>query len=735
MTETDQTPAPHPPGMGRDMAPDIAPDMGSPALPLAEDAGWEALDLELPGGPATPPEAPLAMPEQDFRATPPRGPDSGWPGPRTILARLIAFGGAAAIAWTGWRQMNLVFGDHVTFLQMVLLVLFALTFAWVGFSFTSMLAGFLAPRIPTPKGPNDARIAIIMPVYHEDSAATAGLLAALARDLYRVGLAERAEIFVLSDSRTPAAVFEEMIAVSRLRDISPVPVWYRRRRSNKGRKAGNVADFVKRWGGRYDQMVVLDADSVVGGATIRALSARMNADPALGLIQTMPMLVGGQTIFARLTQFAGRVYGPAIARGVAAWSGESGNFWGHNAIIRVAAFAQCCGLPELSGRPPFGGAILSHDFVEAALLRRAGWKVRLDHDLRDSFEGSPPTLLDMAVRERRWAQGNLQHSRLIFSRGFTWINRAHFVIGILGFLMSPIWLAMILVGLALSANVLLSRPDYFPQTYQLFPEWPVFDPVRMLWLFIAAMACLLVPKLIGILRAWLRPLARNSGGSGRLLLSALFEIVLSALIAPVQMLIQTRQIYDILRGRDSGWEAQVRAGQMPPWRVVLRRHALHVVLGVGTLGVLAVMSPWQLVWLSPILAGLILSPLTSRWSASPVFGRWARRHGLLVTPEERHPPEILTAANALDFRIAATMPRDGLAAVGRDPAMQARVASLLRAGAPEGPAASRLDAISAEAKLAHAATQAEALGFLTEAEKIAMLENRHLVERFAKLPR
>lgn len=711
-----------------------APQMPA-ALPLSEDARWEDLDLEPTGGPAAPPEAPLDMPEQDFRAPPPPGPRAGIPSLRTMLARLIAFGGAAAIAVIGWWQMDKAFGANVTMLQGVLLVLFGLTFAWVGFSFCSMIAGFLAPRLKTPVGPNPARIAVIMPVYNEDSAATTGLLAALARDLYREGLADQTEIFVLSDSRKPAAVFEEMVAISRLRDISPVPVWYRRRKNNKGRKAGNVAEFVMRWGGRYDHMVVLDADSIMGARTIKVLSARMNADPAVGLIQTMPMLVGGQSIFARLTQFAGRVYGPAIARGVAAWSGDSGNFWGHNAIIRVAAFAQCCGLPDLPGKPPFGGHILSHDFVEAALLRRAGWKVRLDHDLRDSFEGSPPTLLDMAVRERRWAQGNLQHARIIFSRGFTWISRAHFTIGILGFLMSPLWLAMILVGLALSANVLLSRPDYFPQTYQLFPEWPTFDPVRMLWLFVAAMSFLLVPKFIGLFRAWLRPLARNSGGRVRLLGSAIFEISLSALIAPVQMLIQTRQIYDILRGRDSGWEAQVRAGQMPPWRVVLRRHALHVVLGLGTLIVLALFSPWQLVWLSPILAGLILSPLTSRWSASPVFGRWARRHGLLVTPEERDPPEILTAANSLGYRIAGMLPRKGLDPLGRDAALRARVAGLAVPGAASGPAAGRLDAISAEAKLAHAATQAEALSFLTEAEKLALMESRVLIERFAALPR
>ncbi|UXU74489.1 MULTISPECIES: glucans biosynthesis glucosyltransferase MdoH [unclassified Paracoccus (in: a-proteobacteria)] len=703
-------------------------------LPLAADDLWQASADALAQAQATPPEAPLAMPEQDFRAPPPPGPRRGWPAASTIAARIVAFGGAGLIAWVGWTQMVQAFGTQMTWLQSVLLVLFALTFTWVGFSFTSMLAGVFARRLRTPGTPDAARIAVVMPVYNENAAATSGLLAALARDLYRVGLGERAEIFILSDSRDPQAVLEEMAALSRLRDLSPVPVWYRRRTSNKGRKAGNVGEFVRRWGGRYDHMVVLDADSIMGADTIKALSARMNADPAIGLIQTMPMLVGGQTIFSRLTQFAGRIYGPAIARGVAAWSGDSGNFWGHNAIIRVSAFAQCCGLPELPGKPPFGGPILSHDFVEAALLRRAGWKVRLDHDLRQSFEGSPPTLLDMAVRERRWAQGNLQHSRLLFARGFAWISRVHFIIGILGFLMSPIWLAMILVGLALSANVLLSRPDYFPQTYQLFPVWPTFDPVRMLWLFVAAMGFLLVPKFIAIFRAWLRPLARNSGGNVRILASALFEILLSALIAPVQMLIQTRQIIEILRGRDSGWEAQVRAGQMPPWHVVLRRHALHVALGIATLVVLAYLSPWQLVWLSPILAGLILSPLTSRWSASPVFGRWARRQGLLVTPEERETPEILSAANALDFRIRGMLPReDGLQALGEDAALRARIATLLPDSA-QIPPKLRLHAIAAQAKIAHAATQAEALSFLEPAERLALIEDRALMDSFARLP-
>ena len=691
-------------------------------------------DLPAAGALAAPPDAPLSMPVQDFHAPPTGGPARRLSPLRVWLARLVAFGGTAAIAVIGFWQMLQTFGDP-TPLQIAFLVLFAPTFAWVGFSFCATLAGLFAPRLTTPAEAGTARIAVAMPIYHEDAASSLGLLVALARELADEGLADRAEIFVLSDTRDPAIAVEETLTVAAARDLSPLPIWYRRRPTNDDRKSGNIADFMRRWGGRYDQVVVLDADSVMSGATIRALSARMEADPELGLIQTMPMLVGGETIFARLTQFAGRVYGPMIARGVSAWSGDTGNYWGHNAIIRTRAFAAACGLPRLPGKAPFGGTILSHDFVEAAALCRAGWKVRLDHDLRGSFEGCPPTLLDMAVRERRWAQGNLQHLRLLGMRGIRGISRAHFLIGVMGFLMSPIWLALILVGLALSATVLLSTPEYFPNAYQLFPQWPVFDSRRMLWLFAAAMGLLLLPKFIATFRAWWRPLAKNSGGRVRIFASAIFETILSALIAPVQMLVQTRQIFEILQGRDSGWNAQVRAGHMPGWSVVLRHHWTHVVLGVGTLVILSTFSPAQLIWLTPILAGLILSPLTTRLSASPVFGRWARLRGLLVTPEERDPPAILTKAAA----IARALPhpgrgREGILALGRDPALMQRHLSVIEARPAEMPMPHQLQHVTAAAKIAHARSQSEALDFLDRAETDALVSDPALLASWSALP-
>src|SRR5215510_12932898 len=231
-------------------------------------------------------------------------------------------------------------------------------------------------------------------------------------------------------------------------------------------------------------MIVMDADSIMSAQTLVTLVRRMQSDARLGILQTVPVLIGQWSVFARIQQFASRVYGRFIARGVSAWSGNEGNYWGHNAIIRVTAFATACGLPQLPGRRPFGGHILSHDFVEAALIRRAGWKVRMATDLDGSWEESPPSLVDIAIRDRRWAQGNLQHTKVVGAAGLTFTSRWHFCVGIMSYLSSPLWMMLLAVGFALTLQATLSRPEYFPRTFQLFPNWPVFDAPRMQALFV-----------------------------------------------------------------------------------------------------------------------------------------------------------------------------------------------------------------------------------------------------------
>jgi membrane glycosyltransferase len=327
-------------------------------------------------------------------------------------------------------------------------------------------------------------------------------------------------------------------------------------------------------------MIVLDADSIMAPQTLVALVARMQADAQLGILQTVPMLIGHWSLFSRIQQFAGRVYGSSIGRGVAAWSGNEGNFWGHNAIIRVAAFAQACGLPQLPGRKPFGGHVMSHDFVEAALIRRAGWKVRMAPDLGGSWEESPPSLVDIAIRDRRWAQGNMQHAKIVDAKGLAVTSRAHFIIGIMSYLSSPLWMMLLLVGFALTLQATLIRPEYFSRSFQLFPDWPRFDAPRMTALFIYTMVVLFTPKILGLVRTIFSNRARRGcGGIIALAIGAVVETILSALYAPIMMLVQTQHIIEIFTGRDSGWTAQRRHAHMTSWSEAWNFHWPHLVMG------------------------------------------------------------------------------------------------------------------------------------------------------------
>ncbi|MGY9046718.1 MAG: glucans biosynthesis glucosyltransferase MdoH [Rhodobacterales bacterium] len=382
----------------------------------------------------TPDKAPLEMPTQDLRKAPAR--QRIWQTPQVYLARITAFGGAAALTIYGFMQMNLVFGNETsTTLQSLLLGFFTVTFGWIALSSTQALAAVFSGRREVANESSDrpltSRTAIIMPVYNEDPATTCAALQAIGEAIADRGEGSAFEIFLLSDTTDPAVWAQETACFSRLRQglKGKMQVWYRRRFDNVGRKAGNLREFVEQWGARYDHMLVLDADSLMAADTVITLARRMEAAPRLGILQSVPVLMGGTTVFARIQQFAGRVYGPIIARGVSAWQGLDGNYWGHNAIIRVKAFAECCGMPELPGRKPFGGHVMSHDFVEAALIRRGGWQVRMDTDLGGSWEGAPQSLLDLAARDRRWAQGNLQHVKVVGARGLSASNRAHFLIG------------------------------------------------------------------------------------------------------------------------------------------------------------------------------------------------------------------------------------------------------------------------------------------------------------------
>jgi membrane glycosyltransferase len=696
--------------------------------------------------PALPPESRLEMPAQSFRRwreSDGRAGASGQRARRPWLSRIIVFGGALALTGYGaWEMYNVVSVSRTTVLQYALLALFTINFSWIALAFTSAVVGFVAllrHAVDTPRATSlRGQTAIVMPVYNEMTCRTFAALAAIRESVEATGLGSHFDYFVLSDStQADAWVAEERAFLALRAAIGPdARLYYRHRPKNHDRKAGNIADFVTRWGGRYEQMVVLDADSLMTGTCIVRLASAMETDPNAGIIQSLPLIINRNTLFARLQQFAARVYGPVIATGLAIWSGRDGNYWGHNAIIRTAAFAAHCGLPDLKGKPPFGGHILSHDFVEAALMRRAGWDVYMLPDLTGSYEESPPSLIDVAVRDRRWAQGNLQHSRILLAKGLKWPSRQHFATGIMGYMASPFWLMQLVVGIALVLQVKYARPEYFTSQFTLLPDWPRFDPERALQLFGLTMAILLAPKLFGLILTLINSAHRRACGGGiRLTVSALFEVLFSALFAPIMMVIQSGSVFQILLGRDTGWNPQRRDDGSIPLADIVRRHRWQTALGVIT-GISAFMIATSLfAWMSPTIIGLVLAIPLSWASGQLAIGLWLKRRGLLLTPEEGAPPEVATRANALQTQNARLGfdDADALRAIHGDPALRQAHEDMLPPGETHRHGRFDPDHVMAQAKLVEAETIDEAVAWLKPKERMALLHDRALIELLATL--
>jgi len=689
------------------------------------------------GGHGMPPEAPRDMPTQNLRRAPVTQFDHqlDW---RVALARGVAIIGTLAIIVYGVREMlAIVRVTNPTALQDIMVGFFALTLSWIAQSAASTIAG-LIPRRRLPLAPVDqplARTALVMPIYNEDPRRTAAALQAMGEALRECGAAEAFEVVMLSDSNQAAAWIRETQSVRGLREaLAPtIPVWYRRRWQNVGRKAGNIQDFVERWGGRYEFMVILDADSLIDGETLVWMVRAMMADKTLGLVQTAPRLVGRISLFARLQQFAGRVYGGVIARGLAAWAGDDGNYWGHNAILRITAFARACGLPQLAGRSPFGGHILSHDFVEAALMRRAGWKVRMADKVGGSYEESPPSLVDAAIRDRRWAQGNLQHAKVLGAAGLRWHSRMHFAFGIMSYLSSPLWLMLLLIGLALAVQGALQEPSYFHSAFQLFPSWPRFDSKRMFYLFVFSMGVLFTPKFLGFLGTLLRRKARRPLGFIRLTLGTACEVVLSALFAPVQMLLQSRYVAQILLGRDAGWNSQRREEGRVSWLDAWRFHWGHTLAGLVLGATFWLLSPELFWWLSPALLGLLMAIPLSVISGSTRVGRSLAWMGLLATPEELQVPEIVKRRDALCLA-GVGVAGDALGDLARDTAARNWHIELnppapeRRRGDPDP------DRLTAQQKIHEARSLKEALKFLSARERLHVAADAQMLHQLSSLP-
>jgi membrane glycosyltransferase len=579
---------------------------------------------------------------------------TGEPGP--IAVRLARLSAAAAIAIAavaactlfarvlgadGWQPL-----DWPLLALFVPLSIWAATSCAIGLLGIALLSGrrlAASPEAATaPLRDEGVRTALVMPVYNEEPGRFFAALRVMRRALAGRPGAAGFEFFVLSDSTDPARQVAEVAAWQRLRREEPAgpPVFYRHRPRNAGRKAGNIAEFCRRWGGRYAHMIVLDADSLMTADTLVAMAARMAADPRIGILQVPPRLINAETGWGRLLQFADGLYGPMVAAGLNLWSGREGNYWGHNAIIRVAAFTANCALPTLPGRPPLGGEILSHDFVEAALIRRGGWHVRIADDLGGSYEEAPPTLPDFLKRDRRWCQGNLQHMAMLRLRGVHPISGFHFAVGIMSYVASPILTLFVALGM-IEGYLRVHRPVVYFSGSRPTPVWPADPRHDALVLFALSAAFLFLPKLL----RWLLVLADREerarfGGAAALTASVVLENLLSTLTSPVLLLFHTRFVVEILAGKAVGWGAQRRQAGTPGSDIA-RLLAPHTAIGL-LLGSAAWIWLPDLFWyLSPLVAGLALAIPTGLLGASARVGRGLARLRLLRTPEEIAPdPEV-----------------------------------------------------------------------------------------------
>ena len=607
---------------------------------------------------------------------------------RTTLRQLwlsaVSAGTVLLIAWQAFAMLQI---NGLNALKLAIFAIFVVLLVPIVLSFWTAVIGFVvqlrggdalgfnrARGEESPRPFTWPRTAIVMPAYNEEPARVIAGLAATYQSLESTGLLPCFDFFLLSDTNNPDTWVREEVAFAGLRSSvsDPERLHYRNRRENIERKTGNLADFCAAWGERYRYMVVLDADSIMTGTCLANLVRLMENNPGAGIIQTPPVPVNRRSLFGRLQQFATQAYNSVFITGLNFWQGGTGNYWGHNAIIRIQPFVQHCRLPTLPGKGPLGGQILSHDFIEAAFMRRAGWRVYLASDLGGSYEEVPPSLITYAARDRRWCQGNLQHTRLLFTPGLHIINRLHLSLGVMAYLSSPLWLLLLLLSTVEGLRETLSKHVFFlGQRHNLFPIWQISVAQQAVLLFSLVMLLLIMPKVFSLI-ILLRDSRRVAqfGGRARLASSVLVEMVFSTLLAPMLALLQTRFVATTLMGKKVRWDSQERGEAGTSFGEALRRHQFSTLLGLVWGGVLLYAAPNLFWWFLPVLAGLIVSVPFSAWTSRASAGQWVRAHGLFLTPEELDSPEILTRF-AQELKQAQgrpwATPRDGLAWVLEDP--------------------------------------------------------------------
>ncbi|MBT6136574.1 MAG: glucans biosynthesis glucosyltransferase MdoH [Rhodospirillaceae bacterium] len=567
---------------------------------------------------------------------------------RAVLVTLVL----ATVSGFALVLGSLLARDGLTVIEGSMIALLVITMPWVTAGFWTTVIGMVLlhgtrdwMRYVLPlRGLDDhdtpiyRRTAIVMPVYNESPERVVRNLRQLGEALALHSDGDTFDVFLLSDTNKPeiAAREEALFEAWRRESNLGERLHYRRRADNRRKKAGNIEDFLDRWGEAFDYMVVLDADSIMAPGLVRRLVRLMQVNPKLGILQATNAGLPTASAFARIMQFGQRHTMRPQVVGSSWWQGDCGAYWGHNAIIRVDAFRTHCRLPVLPGRAPLGGEIMSHDHVEAALMHGAGYEVRVLPVESGSYEETPPSLPDYMKRMLRWCQGNMQYSRLLGLPGLRACGRLHLLFAFLVYLAPPLWYGLVGLGVA---NALIG--DRYIEGGFVFGAGPA--------LFASAMAIVLMPKLAGLVDVVLRPATRAAfGGVAKLSSGVLIEIVFAVLLTPVMALAQTIFVVGLIFGRGLSWEAQERDARGVSYTEALSRLWPQFLLGTSLVLGLGVIEPWLLAWAAPILAGLVLAVPLAVMTSRPAVGRILEHHGLCAIPEERVVPEELAQ---LDYRM------------------------------------------------------------------------------------
>ena len=599
---------------------------------------------------AMPTPAPLAMPVQDFGCAPKFRTPLAAQTRNVWLWRAAAF--MPALIMTAafiWAQTKALARGGLSWIENLHLYLSGFAFLWIAISVGTALVGLISilrarRTLTIQRATPDLSVALLIPIHNEAPSDVFGNAAALLADLRGRPDARRFSLFVLSDTRDADIAADEWRAfeILRMEQGDAFDIFYRRRAQNTDRKTGNLADWVTNWGARYDAMLVLDADSLMSGDAVLTLRRALANDPDAGLVQSWPKLIHSTSLFARVQEFATAAHGWLLATGLAKWTQGEANYWGHNAIIRTRAFAGAAGLPHLGGNT----LIMSHDFVEAAMLRRAGWRVRFLPQLEGSFEQTPNSLIDYVLRDRRWCRGNLQHLRVLGARGLHPLSRFHMLQGAISYLLAPVWLVLLAIW---------AFPDMAATSLGANGVPPVADPIDGFasgsGVLLACVSIMLLgPKLLSAATILATPDKRRAfGGWAAFSGAVLLEIVISFLYAPILMVQQVLSVTLSVVSKRDIWAPQSRGGSTHGLRALMTFHCIETTLGAAIL--IGIATSAVTLWLLPVGLSLILAVPLSALSGSPVAN--ARLAALrLATPESLSPSTIVVQAGQARARFA-----------------------------------------------------------------------------------